>query len=71
MAHPARKDDDRNRNGRHQVAAFQGSGAIRGDATANMRIVSLNPPRFRIAVLNRIGANGPVRATTDLLLVRQ
>jgi hypothetical protein len=42
-----------------------------GGTTANMRIVSLNPTRFRIAVIDRIGASGPVRATTDLLLVRQ
>jgi hypothetical protein len=44
---------------------------VYGDTTANMRIVSLDPDRFRIAVIDRIGANGTVRATTDLLLVRQ
>ena len=44
---------------------------VYGDMTANMKIVSLDPTRFRIAVIDRIGANGPVRDTTDLLLVRQ
>jgi hypothetical protein len=44
---------------------------VYGDMTATMRIVSLDPNRLRITVVDRIGANGPIRATTDLLLVRQ
>jgi hypothetical protein len=42
-----------------------------GDTTATMRIVSLDPDRFRIVVTDRIGINGPVRPTTDLTLARQ
>ncbi|MBQ0822591.1 hypothetical protein HPT29_003130 [Microvirga terrae] len=42
-----------------------------GDTTAQMRVASLDPGRFRIVVTDRIGENGPVRATTDLTLVRQ
>jgi hypothetical protein len=42
-----------------------------GDTTARMRVVSLDSDRFRIVVTDRIGANGPVRATTDLTLLRQ
>jgi hypothetical protein len=42
-----------------------------GDTTANMRIVSLDPDRFRIVVTDRIGVGGPVRPTTDLTLARQ
>ena len=41
-----------------------------GDTTANMTISSLGSGRFRIVVTDRIGANGPVRATTDLVLER-
>lgn len=41
-----------------------------GDTTAQMRIASLGPDRFRIVVTDRIGVNGPVRATTDLTLLR-
>jgi hypothetical protein len=44
---------------------------VYGDTTANLRIVSLGPDRLRIEVMDRIGANGPIRATTDLILVRQ
>jgi hypothetical protein len=44
---------------------------VYGDTTANLRIVSLDPNRLRIEVIDRIGASGPIRATTDLLLVRQ
>jgi hypothetical protein len=36
-----------------------------------MRVASLNQNRFQIVVTDRIGANGPVRATTDLTLTRQ
>lgn len=42
-----------------------------GDTTATMRIVSLDPDRFRIIVTDRIGIGGPVRPTTDLTLSRQ
>jgi hypothetical protein len=42
-----------------------------GDTTARMRVASLDPDRFRIVVTDRIGVNGPVRATTDLTLWRQ
>ena len=42
-----------------------------GDTTARMRVASLNQNRFQIVVTDRIGANGPVRATTDLTLTRQ
>jgi hypothetical protein len=42
-----------------------------GDTTATMRIVSLDPDRFRIVVTDRIGLDGLVRSTTDLTLVRQ
>ncbi|WP_201830676.1 hypothetical protein [Microvirga zambiensis] len=42
-----------------------------GDTTARMRVASLDQDRFRIVVTDRIGANGPVRATTDLTLLRQ
>ena len=42
-----------------------------GDTTAQMRVASLDPDRFRIVVTDRIGVNGPVRATTDLTLRRQ
>ncbi|MBB3017165.1 hypothetical protein FHR70_000205 [Microvirga lupini] len=41
-----------------------------GDRTAQMRVASLDPNRFRIVVTDRIGVNGPVRATTDLTLLR-
>jgi hypothetical protein len=42
-----------------------------GDTTAQMKIASLDPDRFRIVVTDRIGVNGPVRATTDLTLLRR
>jgi hypothetical protein len=42
-----------------------------GDTTAQMKVVSLDSDRFRIVVTDRIGANGPVRATTDLTLLRR
>jgi hypothetical protein len=41
-----------------------------GDRTAQMKVASLGPDRFRIVVTDRIGVNGPVRATTDLTLLR-
>lgn len=41
-----------------------------GDTSANLRVASANPGRFRIIVMDRIGVNGPVRATTDLTLLR-
>jgi hypothetical protein len=41
-----------------------------GDTTAQMRVASLDPDRFRIVVMDRIGVDGPVRATTDLTLLR-
>jgi hypothetical protein len=42
-----------------------------GDTTAQMKVASLDPDRFRIVVTDRIGVNGPVRATTDLTLLRR
>jgi hypothetical protein len=42
-----------------------------GDTTAQMRVASLDPDRVRIVVTDRIGPNGPVRATTDLTLLRR
>ena len=42
-----------------------------GDTTASMKVASLDPDRFRIVVMDRIGVNGPVRATTDLMLLRR
>jgi hypothetical protein len=42
-----------------------------GDTTANLRVASLHSDRYRIVVMDRIGTNGPVRATTDLTLVRR
>ena len=41
-----------------------------GDTTANLRVASIDPNRFRIVVMDRIGVDGPVRATTDLTLLR-
>lgn len=41
-----------------------------GDTTATLRVASLDPDRFRILVMDRIGVNGPVRATTALTLLR-
>lgn len=41
-----------------------------GNMTSQMRIDTPNPERLRILVLSRIGANGPIRPTTDLVLVR-
>jgi hypothetical protein len=42
-----------------------------GNMTSRMRILSPTPESMRIVVLSRIGSNGPVRPTTDLVLVRQ
>jgi hypothetical protein len=42
-----------------------------GDTTARMRVASLDSDRVRIVVMDNIGANGPLRATTDLTLVRR
>ena len=41
-----------------------------GDMRAQMTVASLDQDRFRIVVTDRIGENGPVRATTDLTLLR-
>jgi hypothetical protein len=41
-----------------------------GDTIANLRVASINADQFRIVVMNRIGVNGPFRATTDLALMR-
>jgi hypothetical protein len=41
-----------------------------GDTTANLRVVGIDANRFRIVVMDRIGVNGPSRATTDLALLR-
>lgn len=42
-----------------------------GDTTADLRVASVDVNRFRIVVMDRIGVNGPVRATTDLTLLRR
>lgn len=42
-----------------------------GDTTARMQVASLDADRFRIVVTDRIGSSGPVRATTDLTLLRR
>jgi hypothetical protein len=42
-----------------------------GDTTAQLRVASLAPDRVRIVVTDRIGPNGPERATTDLTLLRR
>jgi hypothetical protein len=41
-----------------------------GDTTANLRVASVDADRLRIIVMDRIGVGGPVRATTDLALMR-
>jgi hypothetical protein len=41
-----------------------------GDTTANLRVDSVDADRFRIVVMDRIGVNGLVRATTELTLLR-
>lgn len=41
-----------------------------GDTTAQLTVASTAPDRFRILVMDRIGVDGPVRATTDLTLLR-
>jgi hypothetical protein len=42
-----------------------------GDTTANLRVTMITPDRIRIVVMDRVGVNGPVRATTDLTLMRR
>ena len=51
--------------------AIQWPKPLYGDTAAEMKVVSADPNRFRIVVTDRIGANGPVRATTDLTLLRR
>jgi hypothetical protein len=41
-----------------------------GDMTAILKVANVDSDRFRIVVMDRIGVNGPVRATTDLTLLR-
>jgi hypothetical protein len=41
-----------------------------GDTTATLRVARADADRLRVVVMDRIGANGPVRATTDLTLLR-
>jgi hypothetical protein len=41
-----------------------------GDMTAELKVANVDADRFRIVVMDRIGVNGPVRATTDLTLLR-
>jgi hypothetical protein len=41
-----------------------------GDTIARLKVANLAPDRFRIVVMDRIGVDGPDRATTDLTLVR-
>ncbi|MGO4571260.1 hypothetical protein [Microvirga sp. 2TAF3] len=42
-----------------------------GNMTSEMRIAIPSSDHLRILVLSRIGVNGPVRPTTDLVLVRE
>jgi hypothetical protein len=42
-----------------------------GDTTARLNVASLDTDRLRIVVMDRIGVNGPVRATTELTLQRR
>jgi hypothetical protein len=42
-----------------------------GDTTAHLRVASVDAERFRIVVIDHIGVNGPVRATTNLTLLRR
>ena len=44
---------------------------VYGDTTARMTIVRLHNDRLRIVVMDRIGADGPLTATTDLSLAKQ
>ena len=41
-----------------------------GDTIAKLTVAPVDQDRFRVVVMDRIGVNGPVRATTDLTLVR-
>jgi hypothetical protein len=41
-----------------------------GDMTAELSVATVDPDRFRIVVMDRIGPNGPMRATTNLMLSR-
>ena len=41
-----------------------------GDMTAILKVANVDSDRFRIVVMDHIGVNGPVRATTDLTLSR-
>lgn len=52
------------------VLSIQWPKPLYGDTIATLRVASTSPDRFRIVVTDRIGVNGPVRATTDLTLVR-
>ncbi len=42
-----------------------------GDTMARMQVANLDANRFQIIVTDRIGASGPIRATTDLVLLRR
>ena len=42
-----------------------------GDTTAELSVATVDPDRFRIVVMDRIGPNGPFRATTNLMLSRR
>jgi hypothetical protein len=42
-----------------------------GNMTSELRIASPKPESMRITVLSRVGVSGPVRAITDLVLVRR
>jgi hypothetical protein len=41
-----------------------------GDTTATLKVVGVDANQLRIVVMDRIGVNGPSRATTDLALLR-
>jgi hypothetical protein len=41
-----------------------------GDMTAELSVATVDPDRFRIVVMDRIGPHGPMRATTNLMLSR-
>jgi hypothetical protein len=44
---------------------------VYGDTTASMTIAKIDQDRLRIVVMDRIGPDGPQRATTDLSLAKQ
>ena len=60
-----------NADGRDFDLAIAWPKPLYGDTTANLRVTMITPDRIRIVVMDRVGVNGPVRATTDLTLMRR